>query len=377
MTSRRREVADRMAQAAVALLDSLDDAQRSVVQWPFDDTSERELWFYTPTDHGGLPLSSMRPRQQQRTMQLLAAGLSYPGYVTASTIMGLENVLDHVESWGREWGRERGRDPGLYYVRVFGDPTGSEPWSWRFGGHHISVSHLIINGEIAATTPLFFGADPATAPLLGPHPLRPLAGIEDVARELVRSLDESQLAVALVSPVAPVDLVGANRSHFGIGDGDLPFPLADVWRTQFTGDLGEQVVVIQNAMEQAAGLTSEHLDNVRLTRVPRGLVAGDLRVEQREILKALLDLYVKRLPDALADDEAAKYASDADLSDLSFLWAGSREPSEGHYYRVQGATLMVEYDNTQRGAQHIHSVWRDPRADFGVGPLAAHYAREH
>ncbi|MEI6373450.1 MAG: DUF3500 domain-containing protein [Actinomycetes bacterium] len=377
MTSLRREVAGRMAQAAVALLESLDDVQRSVVQWPFDDTAERELWFYTPTDHGGLPLSMMQPTQQQRTMQLVAAGLSYPGYATASTIMGLENVLDHVEAWGREWGRERGRDPGLYYVRVFGDPTGDGPWSWRFGGHHISVSHLIIDGDVAATTPLFFGADPASAPLLGPHPLRPLAGIEDVARELVRSLDESQLSKALVAPVAPVDLVGANRSHFGLGDGDLPLPLADVWRTHFVGDLGDQVVVIQDAMEQAAGLTSEHLEAVRLTRVPRGLIAGDLRLEQREMLKALLDLYVNRLPAALASDEAAKYASDADLCDLRFLWAGSREPGEGHYYRVQGDTVMVEYDNTQRGAQHVHSVWRDPRRDFGIGPLAAHYSREH
>ena len=89
--------------------------------------------------------------------------------------MGLENVIDHAEGWVRTKGRERGRDPGLYYLRVFGDPAGQAPWGWRFGGHHVSVSHLVVDGQVVASTPSFLGCDPACAPLLGSL-LRPLAG---------------------------------------------------------------------------------------------------------------------------------------------------------------------------------------------------------
>ncbi len=366
-----------MGIAAAALLDSLDDDQRAVVAWPFDDQAERERWYYTPTDHGGLPLSSMRPRQQQRTLQLVAEGLSTPGYVTASAIIGLDNVLDHVEGWVRDWGRERGRDPGLFYVRVFGDPSGDAPWSWRFGGHHISISHVVVDGEVVGSSPLFLGADPASMPLLGPHPSRPLAGVEDVARELVRSLDDVQRAAALVSSVAPVDLVSANRPRYGQGAGDLPLDLAYVWRDEFTGELATVVVDMQRSMDAAAGITPGGLEPVRLTMTARGLSAAHLRADQRDTLRALLDLYVRRLPDSLAGEEGEKFASDGALDSLSFLWAGGLEPGEAHYYRVQGPTLLAEYDNTQRGANHVHTVWRDPGRDFGADPLVAHYAKSH
>ncbi len=117
-----RAVADRMAGAAADLLDALDDEQRPIAAWPFPADDERRRWFYTPVDHGGLPLSAMRPRQQQLAMRLLSTGLSRPGYVTAATVIGLENVLDAAEGFADRRGRERGRDPGLYYVRIFGEP---------------------------------------------------------------------------------------------------------------------------------------------------------------------------------------------------------------------------------------------------------------
>src|SRR5450755_4456252 len=262
--SARRVVAEQMAVVADALIASLDAGQRDVLVWPFEDHAERGLWFYTPTDHGGLPLSAMRPRQQQLTHRLMASGLSRAGYVTVSTIIGLDNVLDAVEGWTRTWGRERGRDPGLYYLRIFGQPGGSAPWSWRFGGHHVSIHHVVVHGEVVASTPAFLGADPASSPLLGPHPLRPLAGAEDLGRELVRSLDGRQRAIAVVAPVAPVDLVSANRLRYGEGDGDLPLDLADVWRTPFEGDLAELVGEIQRLAEREAGLLDSHLDAVRL-----------------------------------------------------------------------------------------------------------------
>lgn len=376
--SQRRALAGRMADAAAALLASLDPRQLEDAAWPMADADERQRWFYTPTDHGGLPLSSMQPRQQRLAFRLLATGLSTAGYVTATTIIGLENVLDHVEGWSASWGRERGRDPGLYYVRVFGDPAGSDPWSWRFGGHHVSVHHVIAGGEVVGSTPCFLGADPASAPLLGPHPLRPLAGAEDLGRALVRSLDDGQRSRAVVSPVAPVDLVGANRPVYGSGNGDLPLPLGEVWRGHFTGALAERVEAIQAEAESAAGLTAAHLEAVRLSASqPRGISAALLRPDQQEILRALLDVYVRRIPDEVADSEAAKYADAESLGELHFAWAGGIEPGEGHYYRVQGPSLLAEYDNTQRGANHVHTVWRDPRHDFGIDALRSHYELGH
>jgi hypothetical protein len=372
----RRALADRMAAAACALLAALDPEQAALAAWPFPADDERRRWYYTPTDHGGLPLSSMRPAQQRLAMALVASGLSRAGYVTAATVIGLENVLDELEGWTASWERERGRDPGLYYLRVFGPPGGDAPWSWRFGGHHVSLHHLVVDGEVVSSTPCFLGADPASSPLLGPHPLRPLAGAEDLARQLVRSLDPAQQAAAVVSAVAPVDLVTANRAR--VADGDLPLTLADIWRGRFGGETGKRVEEMQRQAERAVGFTAEHLDAIRMGREPKGLAAARLVPDQREILRALLDVYVRRVPDSVADVEAAKYAGSR-IEAMTFAWAGGTEPGQPHYYRVEGSTMLVEYDNTQRGANHVHTVWRSLDNDFGDDVLARHYreARHH
>ena len=165
-------VADAMADAAGELLASLSPDQRQLAAWPFPSDDERQRWFYTPTDHGGLTLHQMDDPQQRLVMRLLASGLSRPGYVTAATIMGLENVLDELEGWRATFDRPRGRDPSMYYVRVFGRPEPGGTWAWRFGGHHVSINHLVVDGEVAASTPCFFGADPASSPLLGPNRTR-------------------------------------------------------------------------------------------------------------------------------------------------------------------------------------------------------------
>jgi hypothetical protein len=364
------DVARRMADTAGAFLDSLDEHQRELAAWPFPSDEERRRWFYTPTDHGGLTLAAMRPAQQRLAMRFVATGLSRAAYVTVSTIIGLENVLDELEGWTVEFERERGRDPGLYYLRVFGDPRSQGPWSWRFGGHHVSINHLVVDGEVKACTPIFLGADPASSPLLGPHPLRPLAGAEDLARELVHALGPEQRAAAVLAPVPPTDLVGANRPR--LTDGDRPLALIDVWRAPFQGELGARMRATQERAEQTVGLRAEHVDAVSFTTTPKGISAGALNDAQREVLRALLDVYVHRIPDALADAEAAKYAGAA-IDGLHFAWAGGIEPGEPHYYRVQGRRLLVEYDNTQRNVNHAHSVWRDPSDDFGDDVLARHY----
>jgi Protein of unknown function (DUF3500) len=366
-------VVGRMADAAQTLLDALSTDQRRRAQWEFPSDDERLRWFYTPTDHGGLTLGEMRPVQQQLTMRLLATGLSRAGYVTAATIMGLENVLDELEAWRASFGHERGRDPARYYLRIFGSP-GADRWSWRFGGHHVSVHHTVVGGELCASTPCFLGADPASSPLLGSHHLRPLAASGDLAFELLWSLTEEQRNAAVLSPVPPIDLVGANRTVLGEGDG--PLRLARVWRDELSGDLLERLEQFQDAEEAKVGLTAAHVDALRWTTAPKGLPASAMSAGQHALLKALLETYVRRLPDEIAAREMAKVEGPS-FTALRLAWAGGLEPGRPHYYRVQGPRLLVEYDNTTRDANHVHTVWRDPVGDFGMDALGAHRRREH
>jgi len=368
-----RDPAERMAEAARALLDSLSGDQRRQAQWDFPSDEERRRWFYTPTDHGGLTLGEMRPAQQRLAMRLLATGLSRAGYVTAATIMGLENVLDELEAWRASFGHERGRDPARYYLRVFGTP-GADTWSWRFGGHHVSVHHTLVGGELRAFTPCFFGADPASSPLLGPHQLRPLAACTDLAFELLRSLSDEQRAVAVLSPVPPVDLAGANRTVLSEGDG--PLRLAKVWRNELSGELLDVFERFQDAEEAKVGLTRAHIDALRFTTVPKGLAAAAMTPSQHDLLRALLDTYLGRLPDEIAEREMTKLTGPS-FPALRLAWAGSTEPGRPHYYRIQGHRLLVEYDNTTRDANHVHTVWRDPVGDFGMDALSAHHRHAH
>lgn len=364
-----------MVDGARAWLDSLSDEQRgrAVAPWPADD--ERHRWYYTPTDHGGLPLADMLPHQQSLAMQLVSAGMSKPGYVTAMTIMGLENVLDQLEGWHVDWGRLRGRDPQMYFLTVFGEPDPQGPWSWRFGGHHVSLQHTIVQREVLSSSPFFLGADPAESPLLGGHLLRPLGAAEDLARDLVRSFDDEQTALAVISPVAPVDIIGGNRPQ--LGDGDMLIPLPELWRGHFTDpQLREMVQAIHENAEAKTGFGPKHHEAVKLTKRPKGVAATGLTAEQRDQLRAVLDVFIARIPDDLAEREMQKYAG-SNLDEVHFAWAGGLERGQPHYYRLQAPRLVAEYDNAQRDVNHIHTVWRDPTNDFADDVLAQHYARYH
>jgi hypothetical protein len=368
-----------MAEAAAAWLDTLDRRQRQVAAGavPRNDASdaERRRWFYTPTDHGGLTFHEQRPAQQRAAMRLVASGLSMAGYVTVATIIGLENVLDRVEGFVARFDRERGRDPGLYYLRVFGHPGGAEPWGWRFGGHHVSLNNLVVDGAVVATTPCFLGADPATAPLLGDAVHRPLARVEDLARDLVRSLRPELAARAVLLSRAPSDVVTANRTS--VAPGDRVVPLVGIWRAARFADPAEQAKLqaASDALDEAAGYGEEDHRVLEYTADPKGVAAAEMDAEQRAMLRALLGTYFGRVPAEVS--AMSRYDDDNALDAVHLAWAGSTAPGDPHYYRVQGPRLLLEWDNTQRDANHAHSVWRDPGADFGLDVLARHRAAAH
>jgi hypothetical protein len=377
-TEGARVVAERMSAAALAWLETLTEEQRSTAVGVGPDADaerdgERRRWFYTPTDHGGLTLHEQRPAQQRRAMALLGTGTSRAGFVSAATVMGLENVLDHTEDFTILFGRERGRDPGLYYLRVFGDPAGTAPWGWRFGGHHVSVSHLVVDGAVVASTPSFLGADPASAPLLGSL-LRPLAGPEDLARTLMRSLAAPLAERALLLPKAPGDIIGGNRTT--LTDGDRVLSLVNIWRAPFD-DPAQQAGLqkTSDAVDDRADLCDDEHAVLALTAAPKGLAAAEFDAEQRELLRQLLSTYLDRVPEEIS--VMGRYAEDTALEAVHFAWAGGVAPGEPHYYRLQGPRLLVEWDNTQRNVNHAHAAWRDPQADFGLDVLAAHTAAHH
>ena len=367
-----------MATAAVAWLTSLDEVQRAAGTGPDPGQSEHDVerrrWFYTPTDHGGLTLHDQSPAQQRGTMRLVATGLSPAGYVTVATTMGLENVLDHVEGFVARFDRERGRDPGLYYLRVFGDPGTEGAWGWRFGGHHVSLNNLVVDGVLVSTTPCFMGADPASSPLLGGAVNRPLARVEDLARDLVSSLPPALARRAVLADKAPSDFVTANRTV--VAPGDRVLPLARIWRDERFPDDAEQERLqrLSDAIDAAADYDEVDHRRVEYSREPRGVAGSELDGTQRELLRALLATYFDRVPEGVSP--MPDYG-DEELDGVHVAWAGSLEPGAPHYYRLQGPRLLIEWDNTQRGANHAHSVWRDPLADFGADVLAAHRERHH
>jgi hypothetical protein len=347
-----RQVAQRMGEAAANFLMSLSPEQKAKTQFALSDEERRTFWHYTPIPRDGLPLAEMDRPQQQLAQKLVASGLSEGGFGIASVIMGLETTLDMREGWRRPL---PGRDSRLFYVRIFGEPGDKEPWGWSFEGHHISLNYTLVNGQIVAPTPTFFGANPAASPLGGHVTLRPLQGIEELARDLMHTLDEGQRALAVIANAAPPDIVLTNSAYVAEGALLANQKAIDEWQAR------EQV-------------HDHELEKVRYSSTPQGLAAGALNAGQQELLLALVGEYIHRMPDELAEIERRKLQGAAPLH---FAWAGGLERGQGHYYRIQGGHFLVEYDNTQDNANHIHSVWRDPVNDFGAQILANHYAHSH
>jgi hypothetical protein len=375
----RRIVAERMAEAAAAFLDSLSPDERATANPPFEG-DERCRWYYTPTWQAGIPLGRLGPVEQQLLHRVVRTGTSMPGYVTAATIMSLENILDATANFapgaysGAE-GPSRGRDPQMYFLAIFGDPRGSDPWSWRFGGHHVSLNYTIDGGRVVSPTPTFFGANPAESPASGTGSLRPLAREEDLARELVHSLDEQQRARVIISPAAPFDIVQSNRP--ALEDGALPLPIWQVFSSDPPERLVEALTRMGGQIEESQGTTDADREAHRYhASRPAGIPSGDLNAAQQDLFTALLHQYVDRLPDELAELEWQAIEA-AGIGDHAFAWAGGLERRQPHYYRIQGPRFLVELDNTQNGANHVHTVWRSAEGDFGRDALANHYRQSH
>ncbi len=305
-----------MRSAALAFLAELDDRQRALAAQPFADRAARQWLEYRPRPRPGACIAQMSLAARKAAHRLLATGLSEHAFAQAMAIVALEEVLDR-----REQGR-RSRHSGDYWVSVFGDPdprAGDEPWSWRFEGHHLSVTMTVAGGRVSPA-PVFLGANPACVSYAGRPVSRPLGPEEDLARALLDAAGPDGRERAVVAGQAPADIR--------------------------TG----------TSATAAAGIE------------PLGVPGAGLGPAARAVLGELVALYLGRLPAELAAGEAARLAG----AELYFAWEGPVSPGSRHYYRVQGDDLLIEYDTTDDG-NHAHTVLRRPRGDFGQDVLAAHY----
>lgn len=320
--------ATEMTEAARRFLAGLDAEQQAQASFPLT-SDERLRWHYIPTGppptswpRQGVPLKAMTPAQKDLARDLLKSSLSGRGYLTATAIMDLETTLRAIETaQGSQTAQER-RNPEMYFFTVFGEPSPRGAWGFRAEGHHLSLHFTVVNGELIASAPSFFGASPAEVREGPKAGLRVLGPREDAGRALLESLDENQRKTALITDTAPGDVVTGRKAAVT--------PLA-----------------------------------------PTGIAASALTPPQRDLLLRLIDVYAADMASDIAQERLSRLKQ-AGIDKISFAWAGGTARGQKHYYRVQGPTFLIEYDNTQSDANHVHSVWRDFEGDFGADILRAH-----
>ncbi|MDY6948389.1 MAG: DUF3500 domain-containing protein [Pseudomonadota bacterium] len=303
------------AAAARALLQSLPETKRAQAKLSFD-SRERTNWNYVPTRRAGVALAELDANQKTLVDPLLRSALSPTGFATAQQIVQHESILAQMEGNSR-------RDPEFYYTAVFGEPGPRAPWAWRFEGHHLSVNVTQVNGQPQVVAPLFMGSNPARVPSGPKAGLRLLGPEEDVARDLIRMLPEERRSRAMLAKDAFPDIITRNDP-------------------------------------KVRSLTVD------------GLAAGNMSQPEQTQLRKLLHVYSGRMTGSAAREQLDRIER-AGFDKLHFGWAGSLEPGQPHYYRIHGPTVLIEYDNTQNDANHVHSVWRDLERDFGGDLLRAHY----
>jgi Protein of unknown function (DUF3500) len=309
-----------MAAAALAFLGALPAEARKRAVFALGDP-ERLNWHYVPRGREGVPFRAMAAPARAAAHELMKASLSAVGYGKAVNVIQLEDVLRQIETFGLS------RDPENYAFTVFGTPGAAAPWAWRVEGHHLSLNFTLVPGQPVAVTPAFLGANPAEVPSGPRKGLRALAAEQDLGRALASSMTSAQRARTVIAAQSLGDIV--------TGPG------------------------------RADSLAS-----------PAGLALADMTGDQRSLAAKLIEEYASNMRSELAEQELRRMR-DAGLERVHFAWAGPLEPGRAHYYRLHGPTLLIEYDNTQNNANHIHSVWHDPRRDFGLDLLRAHYEHGH
>lgn len=314
--------ASMMSAAADAFISSLSTDQRSKAAFAFED-EQRFDWHFIPRARKGIPFKELDSAQRLLGSALMSAGLGQRGLIRAATIMSLDAILKELEKGSNG----PVRDPDLYFLSIFGDARSSKPWGWRVEGHHVALNFTLAEGKTIATTPAFFGANPAEVLQGARKGLRALAPEEDLARLLIKSLDDKQRAQAVVAQAAPADILSAN-------------------------------------LRKAEPLK------------PAGLQTSKLGQKQQDTLMTLLSEYASRHAPDIAAVRMDRVRA-AGLGNIFFAWAGGFEKGQAHYYRIQGPSFLVEYDNIQNNANHIHTVWRDFNSDFGADLLALHYKQDH
>ena len=304
-----------MAKAANAFLDSLMPDQKAKAFFDVKDP-ERVNWHFIPRERKGLPIKEMTEPQRVLARALLKTGLSDDGFKKAEAIQGLEAILREMEkdTTGK-------RDTEKYYVSIFGAPGGKSAWAWRWEGHHQSFNYTAADDHSPTMTPSFFGTNPGEVKDGPQKGLRVLGAEEDLGRTLVKSLDADQRKTAIVLTEAPKEI---------FNDPKRPDPTK-----------------------------------------PEGLPASKMNAGQKETLVKLIKAYLFRCRPDVAAEEWAKIEK-AGLGNVHFAWAGGLERGEPHYYRVQNTSFVMEYDNTQNNANHVHCIWRDFQRDFGGDMLQRH-----
>lgn len=304
-----------MADAATRFLNALSPTLRTKAVIPFED-DERFNWHYIPRSRKGVSFKEMTSEQRTAAHALLRSALSAKGYEKTTAIIALETILGEIE-------RSRSRDPELYFFTIFGSPSMKQPWGWRLEGHHLSLNFSAITSELVATTPAFLGTNPATIPFGKDQGKRILAQEEDLAFKLLNSFSREQRTQAIIATTAPRDIITGNDRK------------------------------------------------ARMERL-EGLPYSAMNALQQGLLLQLIGEYINNMREDIAQKQLARI-NGAGFERIHFAWAGMTEPGLPHYYRIHGPTFLIELDNTQDRANHIHSVWRDFENDFGEDLLKRHY----
>ena len=302
---------------AIAFINSLNEIQKTKSLFPFSDMGRYEFTFLPVSmiPRRGIQLKELDALQKIKLNELLQEYLSNEGVTKVKNIISLENVLKELENNDR-------RDEGVYTVSFFGMPGKDAAWGWKFEGHHISLNFTIVNNQVVFA-PLFMGSNPAEIKNGPRKGFRALKNEEDEAFILVNMFTPAQREKAIFSQVALSEIATFSASETA--------PL-----------------------------------------LPVGIFVKELNVNQKKQLDKLLGVYLSNIPPILAERRMKKIVNE-DINELRFGWAGSTEPGKEHYYRIQGKNFIIELDNTQTNANHIHSVWRDFYGDFGRDLLMEHY----